>query len=181
MQHKRGEHVKVLVNPNYNGTGWYDPLSRINFLKDAGVITIPGTANMSNINRYIRLNYLVLPEVEELPIEETLTQVTVLTPNQLLAKAEEEERAKKEAEEIEEKILEEELAKEIEKLEEEIQEIVHEDDNLDREEVQEEAEEETEEEIQEEDSLDCQYCGRTLKSASGKVSHEKSCKQNPNN
>lgn len=160
--------MKVIVNPNYSGKGWHDPRSKMNFMKDMGAIEIPKDVNMLNINKYINLNYLVV--VEEDKKEEIVEEPTriIKTPRQLLA----EDEPKAEVPEAEEP------AEEVQEPEAEVE----------AEEAQEPEEEPTAEEAEdieevpeEDDAHICMYCGKELKTAGGRASHERACKKNPEN
>lgn len=75
--------MKVYVSPTYHGSGWFDPKAAMNFFKRDGIVTIPDGTDLTNINRYIKLNYLI--KVEEEPVEE-IPQVVISTANELLSK-----------------------------------------------------------------------------------------------
>ena len=152
--------MKVRVNPNYHGNGWYDPRSGMNFFKRDGVITIPEEVDKSNINRHINLNYLI-EIIEEQP--EPQQELVVQTPGQLLA--EDNQRSAVEAQP--EEIVEEEQT-EVKVKSETVE------DNPLGDIVEETIESEEEKHI-------CQFCSRELKTAGGKATHEKSCKENPDN
>lgn len=66
--------MKVIVSQHYNGRGWYDPRSGINFRKEFGVIEIPDDADMLNISRHLVLGYL--DEVLETEVERPKVAVT---------------------------------------------------------------------------------------------------------
>lgn len=152
--------LKVKVSSNYHGVGWYDPKSRMNFMKGDGVITVPDGTNMYNINRYINLNYLeVVTEAQPVKEKETIVNVT---PSELLSK--ESEQVINNAEEIKEtETVEETVEVEATEITEEvISEVV-----------------EVQEEIKD-GKVACQYCGKKY-SQKGLGSHEKACKENPDN
>lgn len=136
--------MRVIVNPNYRSEGWFDPKSGMTFRKSDGEITIPEDVESFNIKRYITLNYLLVVEDEKAEEEETLQELVVKTPAQLLVEEE----------------------KEVQTPETE------------------EAFEPEEEDIPTEDEEDpniCRFCGKELKSLAGRLAHERSCKQNPEN
>lgn len=181
--------MKVIVSPNYSGQGWYDPRSGVNFLKGHGEISIPKGVDMSNINRHIRLNYLIVVEdstIEKEPKENP--DLVTLTPGKLLAEAKreaeeqksfrEEENVEEESETVETKIEEENLdAKTEEDTETETSELPEQEAS----EKDETTAEEVEESKDDVDSYKCQYCARVLKTPGGKASHERACKENPDN
>lgn len=156
--------LKVKVSSNYHGVGWYDPKSRMNFMKGDGVITVPDGTNMYNVNRYINLNYLEIVKDSE-PVIEKETIINI-SPNKLLSK--ESEQVIDNAEEIiKTEAVEETVEVEItntteEVVEETIEEVV-----------------EVQEEIKD-GKVACQYCGKKY-SQKGLGSHEKACKENPDN
>ena len=51
--------LKVQVSPFLGISEWVDPRSGITFSKKAGHIGIPDGTDMTNINKYIRLNQLI--------------------------------------------------------------------------------------------------------------------------
>lgn len=143
--------------------GWYDPISKIWFKPELGNITIPAGTNLTNINRYIRLNYLldVTPKQEQTPRVE-VRPVEYSTPGQLLAKS------RKPVQKVEEPKVVEELPEEPQVETEETTMV-----------------EETEEEVvtveietEQPEKIPCQYCGK-LYSPRGVKSHEKACKEKP--
>jgi hypothetical protein len=172
--------MKVIVNPNYSGKGWHDPRSKMNFMKDMGAIEIPEGINMLNINKYINLNYLVVVEEDkkEEVVEETATNPK--TPRQLLAEDEpkaEEPTVEEPAEEVEEPEAEV-VAEEVENPE--VMDEVEEAQEPEEEPAAEEAED-IKEVPEEDDAHICMYCGKELKTAGGRASHERACKKNPEN
>lgn len=54
--------LKVQVSPFYSGQGWYDPKSGINFMKRNGVVEIPPGCDITNIERNILRNLLIVVE-----------------------------------------------------------------------------------------------------------------------
>lgn len=74
----------VEVSPDYYGDGWYDPRSEQWFKKELGLITIPDDADLTNVTRYLRFNYLI--EVKEPKKVDTSDQkVMKASAGQLLA------------------------------------------------------------------------------------------------
>ena len=153
--------MKVIVNPNYQGNGWYDPRAGINFFKRDGEITIPEGTNLENINRYLVLGYLI--SVEEDKVVQQEPELVVQTPGQLLTE---------DNVSSEEPSLSEEPVEEVENAEEEVENAEEEVEN---------AEEEVVVIAEEAEKHICQFCGKELKTAGGKASHERSCKKNPDN
>lgn len=87
--------MKVMVNPNYQGEGWYDARSRINFSKEAGVIEVPEDIDLRNVKRYLTLGYLLPEAVFTEKAKEVIVQPVTKTHGELVA---EEEPAPKEVE-----------------------------------------------------------------------------------
>ena len=175
--------MKVIVNPNYQGNGWYDPRAGINFFKRDGEITIPEGTNLENINRYLVLGYLI--SVEEDKVVQQEPELVVQTPGQLLTEdnvsSEEPSLSEEPVEEVENAEEEVENAEEeVENAEEEVVVIAEEEVENAEEEV-ENAEEEVVVIAEEAEKHICQFCGKELKTAGGKASHERSCKKNPDN
>lgn len=143
--------MKVMVNPNYQGQGWYDARSKMKFSKELGVIEIPDNIDLRNVKRYLVLGYLLSEEVfMERPKEEPVQPVTK-TPGELLAEVE----AAPEEVEIEEESEEEEF---------------QEDEYLEVDTPEDDVPERT----------DCQFCGKEY-SSRGLNLHERACKENPEN
>lgn len=158
--------LKVKVNDSYAGSGWYDPKSKLDFTKSEGVIEISEDVDKSNINRYIRLNYLLkIEDGTDTVTEEEQARLTIQTPAQLLAE-DKEKMTKETIEEVIQEVTEEDTSKE---LAEEIKEP----DEL------EEPEEEAKEAVSNEKEA-CKFCGKKY-SPKGLANHEKSCKKNPDN
>ena len=74
------ERIKVAVSPFYGGEDWTDELTNITFEKNGrglNVYSIPANLDLTNINKAIRLNALILVEgnvgdfneVEEIVVE----------------------------------------------------------------------------------------------------------------
>ena len=160
--------LKVIVSPHYHGNGWYDPKAQMNFFKRDGVITIPDGTDLTNINRYIRLNYLVVVEdgVEEK--KDNPPKLVTKTPGQLLSgdkRGQEQEEVRNDTEP--EKNVEEEKEEAKIEVEEKI-------------EVEKKPEDIKETKPAKSGKVPCRYCGK-LYSARGIANHEKSCKKNPDN
>lgn len=156
--------LKVVVSPHYHGNGWYDPKAKMNFFKRDGVITIPDGTDLTNINRYIRLNYLVVVEDEIKEKKDDLPQLVTSTPGQLLSGKETGQEQAKIQVATKPKESNEETQKEK------------------REAVEAKAEQKVKDKkpTKKKGKVACRYCGK-LYSVRGIASHEKSCKKNPDN
>lgn len=170
--------LKVTVSPHYHGVDWYDPKSGITFSKGKGEILIPDGVNMYNINRYINLNYLnIVQDEASTPEPDTIIHST---PNQLLSEVETKIETQVNADEVieeTEKVVVDESLTIIE-----AKEIVAEEATIAGE------TEITEPEVKEEivveeiknEKVECQFCNKEY-STRGIASHEKACKENPEN
>lgn len=154
--------MKVRVSAYYHGVDWYDPKSGLTFSKKDKEIDIPDNVNMYNINRYINLNYLDVINEEESTIKpDTIVRTA---PNILLAEAEANAKANVEEviEDIEDTVVEET--------------VVDVETEITKPEVKEEI---VVEEIKNE-KVECQFCNKEY-STRGIASHERACKENPEN
>lgn len=145
--------MKVMVNPNYQGEGWYDARSMMQFSKESGIIEVPDDVDLRNVKRYLTLGYLLPEEIFAEKVKEEPSQPATKTPGELLVEKEE---APQEIEIEEEPEVEEEVIQDDEYLEVD------------------EPEEETP------DKVACQFCGKEY-SFRGVNLHEKACKKNPEN
>jgi DNA-directed RNA polymerase subunit M/transcription elongation factor TFIIS len=154
--------MKVKVSSHYHGKGWFDPKSRIEFTKEAGVIEVPDGAKMDNINRYINRNYLVVLD-DGVVVEEKTNNNGALSAGKLLVNDKPKTEKKEEPVEVEEEVIE---------VKEEPEETVEEEVESD--------EEEDEPKVNDNGKVECQYCGKEY-SPRGIANHEKACKENPEN
>lgn len=155
--------MKVKVSEHYNGKGWYDPKSKIKFLKEDGPIEIPEGADMININRYITRNYLVVLD-DDTVIEEKKEEQSSLTVGKILKEGNYDDKPKEAKKE-----------EPVETKDEEPTEVEEEEPEV----VEEEASEE-EQKVNDNGKVECQFCGKEY-SPRGIANHEKACKKNPDN
>ena len=161
---------------------WYDPVSKTWFNPADGVVSIPSGTEISNINRYLTLNYL--EDKTPKPVKEIKgpPDAKTHTPGQLLARdlhpPKIEDVAKKEPEkevEITIDILDdEEINLDIEDLED-IGDLDTPDEDS---EMPQDNDDEEDKDKKDSNKVACQYCGKEY-SPRGVKTHEKACADNP--
>lgn len=102
--------IKVQVSPYLGISEWVDPHSGITFSKKAGIIQIPDGADLTSINKYIRLNQLFVVGGTQ-PVEKPVVDTPVIEVEKSL-KAEEVKQIEVEPIKVEVEKIDEEVVKE---------------------------------------------------------------------
>ena len=76
--------MKVIVNPNYRGNGWFDTAAKVSFVKREEPYEIPEGINDVHIKKHLALGYLLEVKPKEELQSETLQPIVASSYKEVL-------------------------------------------------------------------------------------------------